>query len=181
MGMCRSTETLPDPASRSPICSERETREVKALHYMDLPARQAAGGPRGERGVHRKLHQFANLGSTERRRESLLKGRKVSPNVRVMVVPGSQQVKRTGAGRRLAGSHLSGRPAADGREAGMLDVHRDERRSCCSRASIAFRRAIATSKAGRARAAGPSWRAPLTAAAASAITGVVTDVRRTLL
>ena len=30
----------------------------------------------------------------------MLKGRKVSPNVRVMVVPGSQEVKRAGAGRR---------------------------------------------------------------------------------
>ena len=69
---------------------ERETL-AKALRYMDLPA----GKPLVGHPVN-----VVFIGSCTNSRISdlraaaaLLKGRKVSPNVRVMVVPGSQQVK----------------------------------------------------------------------------------------
>ena len=66
---------VPDPAGiADPL--ERETL-AKALLYMDLAAGQAAARASCERGVHRKLHQFAHFGSA--RGGGVLKGRKVSP------------------------------------------------------------------------------------------------------
>ena len=86
MGMS-ITAPVPDPAQLSdPL--ERDSL-AKALHYMGLEGGQAAAGPSHRRGLHRQLHQFAHLRSACRGR--LLKGRKVSPEVRVMVVPGSQE------------------------------------------------------------------------------------------
>jgi 3-isopropylmalate/(R)-2-methylmalate dehydratase large subunit len=73
-----------DPLERDSI--------AKALRYMGLEGGKPLLGHPVERGLHRKLHQFAHLRSA--RRGGLLKGRKVNPNVRVMVVPGSQEVKR---------------------------------------------------------------------------------------
>ena len=58
---------------------------------MDLGAGKPLDGTCRERGVYRELHQFPHFRSA--RGGGILKGRKVSPNVRVMVVPGSQQVK----------------------------------------------------------------------------------------
>src|SRR3984957_12120524 len=80
---------VPDPSDVGDP-QERETL-AKALRYMDLPAgKQLVGHP----------VNVVFIGSCTNSRISdlrsaagLLKGRKVSPNVRVMVVPGSQQVK----------------------------------------------------------------------------------------
>jgi homoaconitase/3-isopropylmalate dehydratase large subunit len=58
---------------------------------------------------------------------AVLKGRKVNPKVRVMVVPGSQEVKRQAIAEGPAGSFSRGRLRMA--RAGLLDVHRDERRS----------------------------------------------------
>ena len=107
---------------------ERETL-AKALRYMDLPA----GKPLLGHPVN-----VVFIGSCTNSRISdlraaaaLLKGRKVSPNVRVMVVPGSQQVKAQARGR---GSR-PGVPRCRGRlpRSRLLDVHRDEWRSVAAR------------------------------------------------
>ena len=89
MGMGISSH-IPNPASISdPL--ERDSL-TKALHYMDLEA----GAPL----IGHKVN-VVFIGSCTNSRISdlrsaaaLLKGRKVSPKVRVMVVPGSQTVKR---------------------------------------------------------------------------------------
>src|SRR5207249_6274248 len=81
---------VPDPDRiGDPI--ERETL-AKALRYMDLPG----GKPLLGHAVN-----VVFIGSCTNSRISdlraaaaLLKGRKVNPKVRVMVVPGSQEVKR---------------------------------------------------------------------------------------
>ena len=83
------TAPVPDPARMSdPL--ERDSLS-KALRYMDLPSGKSLLG-------HPVNVVF--IGSCTNSRISdlraaaqILKGRKVSPNVRVMVVPGSQQIK----------------------------------------------------------------------------------------
>ncbi|MCL6547002.1 MAG: 3-isopropylmalate dehydratase large subunit, partial [Bryobacteraceae bacterium] len=81
---------IPDPADvRDPV--ERESL-AKALRYMDLqPGKPLLGHP----------VQVVFIGSCTngrltdlREAASILKGRKVHPSVRVLVVPGSQNVKR---------------------------------------------------------------------------------------
>ena len=86
---------------------------------------------------------------------SVLKGRHAADGVRLMIVPGSQQVKaqaeREGLRRDLPGGR---RRVA---RVGLLDVHRDERRPADARASTRSARRTATSRGARARAAGRSW------------------------
>src|SRR5580700_7962944 len=103
---------VPDPAGISDPM-ERETL-VKALRYMDLPAGKSLVG-------HPVNVVF--IGSCTNSRISdlraaaaLLKGRKVSPNVRVMVVPGSQQVKAQALAEGL--DQVFREAGADFREAG---------------------------------------------------------------
>ena len=58
------TARVPDPSSVSdPI--ERDSL-AKALRYMDLQPGKPLLGHRGERGVHRKLHEFADVRSARR-------------------------------------------------------------------------------------------------------------------
>ena len=103
----------------------------------------------------------------------VLKGRKVADGVRVLVVPGSQQIKDAaeaeGLDQRVP---RRGRRVARGR---LLDVHRDERRP-----AVAGQYAVSTSNRnfeGRQGAGGRTFLAsPLTAAAA-AVTGKITDAR----
>ena len=121
------TAPIPDPSSISdPI--ERESL-AKALRYMDLQAGQAAAGSSGQCRVYRKLHQFAHVrsarcgggsegpqGQPERSRDggSWLDGNQA---------PGRSRRARSGlprSRRRMARS-------------GLLDVHRDERRSVAAR------------------------------------------------
>ena len=83
------TARMPDP-STVPIRSSANRSRRRCTTWARR--RQAAAGPSDRRGLHRKLHQLAHLRSARGR--GVLKGRKVSPKVRVMVVPGSQEVKR---------------------------------------------------------------------------------------
>ena len=57
----------------------------------------------------------------------ILKGRKVNPRVRVMVVPGSMEVKRQAIAEGLAGNLPGSRRGLA--RTGLLHVHRDEWRS----------------------------------------------------
>ncbi len=89
LGM-KITDTIPDPQSIGNI-GERQTVE-KALAYMDLQAGQPLLG---------KAVDVVFLGSCTNSRISdlreaagVMNGRKVADNVRMMVVPGSQNVKR---------------------------------------------------------------------------------------
>jgi 3-isopropylmalate/(R)-2-methylmalate dehydratase large subunit len=163
---------VPDPAGISDPM-ERETL-VKALRYMDLPAGKSLIG-------HPVNVVF--IGSCTNSRISdlraaaaLFKGRKVSPNVRVMVVPGSQQVKA--------------QALAEGLDSVFRDAGADFREAGCSMC-IAMNGdqlqpgeySVSTSNRnfeGRQGKGGRTFLAsPLTAAAA-ALTGVITDVRTLL-
>ncbi len=88
---CDVTGIIPEPAEYSDDPG-RQDGARKALQYMDL----TAGTPMTEIGIDRVF-----IGScTNARLEDLLdaskmvRGKKVAPGVRAMVVPGSQEVKR---------------------------------------------------------------------------------------
>jgi 3-isopropylmalate/(R)-2-methylmalate dehydratase large subunit len=163
---------VPDPAAIADP-QERETL-TKALRYMDLPA----GKPLMGHPVN-----VVFIGSCTNSRISdlraaagLLKGRKVSPNVRVMVVPGSQQVKAQAQAEGL--DRIFREAGADFREAGC---------SMCIAMNGDMLQpgeySVSTSNRnfeGRQGKGGRTFLAsPLTAAAA-ALTGVITDVRTLL-
>src|SRR5580700_5954153 len=163
---------VPDPASISDPM-ERETL-VKALRYMDLPAGKSLVG-------HPVNVVF--IGSCTNSRISdlraaaaLLKGRKVSPNVRVMVVPGSQQVKAQALAEGL--DQVFREAGADFREAGCsmcIAMNGDQLQPGEYSVSTSNR-----NFEGRQGKGGRTFLAsPLTAAAA-ALTGVITDVRTLL-
>jgi 3-isopropylmalate/(R)-2-methylmalate dehydratase large subunit len=163
---------VPDPVTIADP-QERETL-AKALRYMDLPA----GKPLMGHPVN-----VVFIGSCTNSRISdlraaagLLKGRKVSPNVRVMVVPGSQQVKAQAQAEGL--DRIFREAGADFREAGC---------SMCIAMNGDMLQpgeySVSTSNRnfeGRQGKGGRTFLAsPLTAAAA-ALTGVITDVRTLL-
>jgi 3-isopropylmalate/(R)-2-methylmalate dehydratase large subunit len=107
---------------------------------------------------------------------SLLKGRKVNPNVRVMVVPGSQQVKRQAEAEGLP--EIFREAGCDWRESGCsmcIAMNGDQLQPGEYSVSTSNR-----NFEGRQGKGGRTFLAsPLTAAAA-ALTGVVTDVRTLL-
>jgi 3-isopropylmalate/(R)-2-methylmalate dehydratase large subunit len=168
MGMGIS-DSIPDPANVSdPI--EKSDLE-KALKYMDL-----------EPGKPLKGHKIdvVFVGSCTNSRisdlraaASVMKGRKVSPHVRMMVVPGSQQVKKQAEAEGL--DKIFRESGADFREAGC---------SMCLAMNGDMLQpgeySVSTSNRNFEGRQGPGGRtflaSPLTAAA-SAVTGVVTDVR----
>jgi 3-isopropylmalate/(R)-2-methylmalate dehydratase large subunit len=163
---------VPDPASISDAM-ERETL-VKALRYMDLPAGKSLVG-------HPVNVVF--IGSCTNSRISdlraaaaLFKGRKVNPNVRVMVVPGSQQVKAQAEAEGL--DRVFRDAGADFREAGCsmcIAMNGDQLQPGEYSVSTSNR-----NFEGRQGKGGRTFLAsPLTAAAA-ALTGVITDVRTLL-
>lgn len=85
------TESVPDPAEFAKGDPSQETAAKNALDYMDLKS----GTPLTDIKIDRVF-----IGSCTNARlqdlveaASIIKGRKASPNVKVMVVPGSQQVK----------------------------------------------------------------------------------------
>ncbi len=88
-------EPIPVPQAAS---SQAEARTLgKALEYMDLEPGSSSQGHKVD---------IVFIGSCTngrisdlRQAAALLKGRKVAPGIRVMVVPGSQQVKAPGGGR----------------------------------------------------------------------------------
>jgi 3-isopropylmalate/(R)-2-methylmalate dehydratase large subunit len=160
---------VPDPASiADPV--ERETLD-KALRYMDLPAGKSLLG-------HPVNVVF--IGSCTNSRISdlraaaeIFKNHKVSPNVRVMVVPGSQLVKEQAQAEGL--DQIFKDAGADWREAGCsmcIAMNGDQ--------LAPGEYSVSTSNRnfeGRQGKGGRTFLASPLTAAASAISGVVTDVR----
>jgi 3-isopropylmalate/(R)-2-methylmalate dehydratase large subunit len=163
------TAAVPDPGSVSdPI--ERESL-AKALRYMDL----AAGQPLLGRAI-----DVVFIGSCTNSRMSdlrsaaaVLKGRKVNPKVRVLVVPGSQQIKRQAQEEGL--DRVFQEAGAEWREAGCsmcIAMNGDQLQPGQYSVSTSNR-----NFEGRQGKGGRTFLASPLTAAASAITGVVTDVR----
>jgi 3-isopropylmalate/(R)-2-methylmalate dehydratase large subunit len=157
---------LPDPSQRMAL--------DKALRYMDLQPGQPLLGQKID---------MVFVGSCTNSRisdlrlaASVLKGRHVAPGVRVMIVPGSQQVKKQA---ETEGLHEIFKSAgAEWREAGCsacLAMNDDK--------VPAGKYAVSTSNRNFEGRQGPGARtflaSPITAAA-SAVTGVVTDPREFL-
>ena len=163
---------VPDPAAiADPL--ERETL-AKALRYMDLPAGKPLLG---------HVVNVVFIGSCTNSRISdlraaagLLKGRKVNPKVRVMVVPGSQQVKAQAQAEGL--DRIFREAGADFREAGCsmcIAMNGDQLQPGEYSVSTSNR-----NFEGRQGKGGRTFLASPLTAAASAITGVITDVRTLL-
>ena len=166
------TASVPNPSDiADPL--ERDSL-AKALRYMDLPA----GKPLLGHAVN-----VVFIGSCTNSRisdlrnaASILKGRKVSPNVRVMVVPGSQQVKAQAQAEGL--DRIFKDAGADWREAGCsmcIAMNGDQLQPGEYSVSTSNR-----NFEGRQGKGGRTFLASPLTAAASAITGVVTDVRTLL-
>jgi len=160
---------IPDPGSMSDPIEKSDL--IKALKYMDLKP-----------GVPLKGHAInvVFVGSCTNSRisdlraaASIMKGRKVSPKVRMLVVPGSQQVKKQAEAEGL--DKIFREAGADFREAGCsmcLAMNGDQLEP--------GEYAVSTSNRnfeGRQGKGGRTFLASPLTAAASAITGVVTDVR----
>ncbi|MBI2679584.1 MAG: 3-isopropylmalate dehydratase large subunit [Candidatus Solibacter usitatus] len=163
---------LPDP-SQIADPAQRESM-IQALRYMDLEG----GKPLLGRPVN-----VVFIGSCTNSRisdlrsaASILKGRKVNPNVRVMVVPGSQAVKREAEAEGLP--EIFRAAGCDWREPGCsmcIAMNGDQLEPGQYSVSTSNR-----NFEGRQGKGGRTFLAsPLTAAAA-ALTGVVTDVRTLL-
>ena len=171
MGMGISSH-IPDPASISdPL--ERDSL-TKALRYMDLEA----GAPLiGHKVNVVFIGSCTNSRMSDlRNAASILKGRKVSPNVRVMVVPGSQQIKRQAQAEGLDKIFIDA--GAEWREAGCsmcIAMNGDQLKPGEYSVSTSNR-----NFEGRQGKGGRTFLASPLTAAASAITGVVTDVRTLL-
>ncbi|MFL5804606.1 MAG: 3-isopropylmalate dehydratase large subunit [Roseiflexaceae bacterium] len=166
------TGHVPDPSELSDP-SQRVALD-KALRYMDLRPGQAMLGQKID---------MVFIGSCTNSRisdlrlaASLIKGRTVAPGVRVMVVPGSQQVKKQAETEGL--DRIFKEAGAEWREAGCsacLAMNDDK--------VPPGKYAVSCSNRNFEGRQGPGARtflaSPITAAA-SAITGVVTDPREFL-
>jgi 3-isopropylmalate/(R)-2-methylmalate dehydratase large subunit len=166
------TGRIPDP-SKIGNASEKQTLE-KSLQYMGLQPNEPLLG---------KKIDVVFIGSCTNARISdlrdaarVFRGRKVAPNVRTMIVPGSQEIKR--------------QAEAEGLHKIFIDAGAEWRESGCSMCIAmngdeikAGQYAVATSNRnfeGRQGKGGRTFLAsPLTAAAA-AVTGKITDVRTLL-
>jgi 3-isopropylmalate/(R)-2-methylmalate dehydratase large subunit len=166
------TGRIPDPDSIADP-SQRETL-LKALKYMDLQPNAPLLG-------HKIDVVF--LGSCTNSRISdlrtaaaLLKGRKIAPNVRMLVVPGSQQVKRQAEAEGL--HEIFKAAGAEWREAGCsmcIAMNGDQLQP--------GEYAVSTSNRnfeGRQGKGGRTFLASPLTAVASAINGCVTDPREML-
>ncbi|HZT39465.1 MAG TPA: 3-isopropylmalate dehydratase large subunit [Bryobacteraceae bacterium] len=163
------TGATPDPASVSdPL--ERDTL-VKALRYMDLqPGKPLLGHPVDVVFIGSCTNSRI---SDLRAAASILKGRKVNPRVRVMVVPGSQTIKRQAEAEGL--DRVFKEAGAEWREAGCsmcIAMNGDQLRPGEYSVSTSNR-----NFEGRQGKGGRTFLASPLTAAASAVTGVVTDVR----
>ena len=163
---------IPDPANVSD--SSQKADLVKALKYMALePGKPMAG---------QKI-DVVFVGSCTNSRisdlraaASVIKGRKVSPGVRMLVVPGSQQVKKQAEAEGL--DKIFRDAGAEFREAGCsmcLAMNGDELSPGQYSVSTSNR-----NFEGRQGKGGRTFLASPQTAAASAINGVVTDVRTLL-
>jgi 3-isopropylmalate/(R)-2-methylmalate dehydratase large subunit len=160
---------VPDPSTMSDPM-ERDTL-AKALKYMDLePGKPLAGRPVNVVFVGSCTNSRI---SDLRTAASVLKGRKVSPSVRMLVVPGSQQVKRQAEAEGL--DRIFKEAGADWREAGCsmcIAMNGDQLQPGEYSVSTSNR-----NFEGRQGKGGRTFLASPLTAAASAITGVVTDIR----
>jgi 3-isopropylmalate/(R)-2-methylmalate dehydratase large subunit len=166
------TAPVPDPAGVSdPL--ERDSL-AKALRYMDLaPGKPLLGHPVNVVFIGSCTNsRISDLRNAAR----ILKGRKVHPGVRVMVVPGSHQVKEQAQAEGL--DQIFRDAGAEWREAGCsmcIAMNGDQLQPGQYSVSTSNR-----NFEGRQGKGGRTFLAsPLTAAAA-AITGAVTDVRELL-
>jgi 3-isopropylmalate/(R)-2-methylmalate dehydratase large subunit len=165
-GRIPTPSELPDPSQRTAL--------DKALRYMDLqPGQPLLGQP----------IDMVFLGSCTNSRISdlrpaaaVLKGRRVAANVRMMVVPGSQRVKRQAEEEGL--DEIFKAAGAEWREAGCsacLAMNDDK--------VPAGKYAVSTSNRNFEGRQGPGARtflaSPITAAA-SAISGAIADPRELL-
>jgi len=166
------TAPVPDPAG---IADPRERESVeKALRYMGLEG----GKPLLGRPVN-----VVFIGSCTNSRISdlrtaagLLKGRRVSPKVRVMVVPGSQEVKRQAEAEGLP--EVFRAAGCEWREPGCsmcIAMNGDQLQPGEYSVSTSNR-----NFEGRQGKGGRTFLASPLTAAATAVTGVVTDVRSLL-
>jgi 3-isopropylmalate/(R)-2-methylmalate dehydratase large subunit len=164
------TARIPDPSKVSdPI--ERESL-AKALRYMDLQPNESLIG----RSVN-----VVFIGSCTNSRmsdlraaASVLKGRKVNPDVRVMVVPGSMEIKRQAEAEGL--DQIFRESGAEWREAGCsmcIAMNGDQLKPGEYSVSTSNR-----NFEGRQGKGGRTFLASPLTAAATAITGKVTDVRQ---
>ncbi|MBN1264325.1 MAG: 3-isopropylmalate dehydratase large subunit [Anaerolineales bacterium] len=166
------TGTVPDPARD--VSENQRDSLVKALQYMDLmPGQQLLG----------KDVDIIFLGSCTnsrmndlRQAASILRGKKISPDVRMLVVPGSQPIKRQAEEEGLAAIFQDA--GAEWRESGCsmcIAMNGDQLKP--------GEYSISTSNRNFEGRQGPGGRtflaSPLTSAA-SALTGKVTDVRTVL-
>ena len=166
------TQPIPEPSSIADANQSAALR--KALAYMQLePGRPLLGHP----------IDVVFIGSCTNSRlsdlrlaASLMKGRKVSPKVRVLVVPGSEEVKRQAEAENLR--EVFEAAGAEWREAGcsmciaMNGDQLEPGQYCVSTSNRNFE--------GRQGKGGRTFLASPLTAAASAIHGVITDVRTML-
>ncbi|HMA06703.1 MAG TPA: 3-isopropylmalate dehydratase large subunit [Ramlibacter sp.] len=160
---------VPDPAGVADA-AERDAL-IKALKYMDLePGKRLAGKP----------IQVVFIGSCTNGRiadlraaAGVLKGRKVKPGVRMLVVPGSQPVKRQAEAEGL--DRIFRDAGAEWREAGCsmcIAMNGDQLQPGQYSVSTSNR-----NFEGRQGKGGRTFLASPLTAAASAVAGAVADVR----
>ena len=163
---------IPDPASVTDPIEKSDL--IKALKYMDLePGKQLKG--------HKIDVVFVGSCTNSRISDlraaaSVMKGRKVNPSVRMLVVPGSMQVKKQAEAEGL--DKIFREAGADFREAGCsmcLAMNGDQLEPGEYSVSTSNR-----NFEGRQGKGGRTFLASPLTAAASAVTGVVTDVRTLL-
>jgi 3-isopropylmalate/(R)-2-methylmalate dehydratase large subunit len=160
---------IPDPANVSDPIEKSDL--IKALKYMDLKA----GSPMAGHPIN-----VVFVGSCTNSRISdlraaaeVIKGRKVNPKVRMLVVPGSQQVRAQALAEGL--DKVFRDAGADFREAGCsmcLAMNGDMLQPGEYSVSTSNR-----NFEGRQGPGGRTFLASPQTAAASAVMGVVTDVR----
>jgi 3-isopropylmalate/(R)-2-methylmalate dehydratase large subunit len=161
---------VPDPANVSDPIEKSDL--LKALKYMDLaPGKPLQGHPVNVVFVGSCTNSRI---SDLRAAASVMKGRKVNPNVRMLVVPGSQQVKAQAEAEGL--DKIFREAGADFREAGCsmcLAMNGDQLEPGEYSVSTSNR-----NFEGRQGKGGRTFLASPLTAAASAVMGVVTDVRK---
>jgi len=162
-------DSIPDPMAIGSL-SERHSLE-KALTYMDLqPGRPLIGQPVDVVFIGSCTNSRI---SDLRQAANVLKGQKVNENVRVMVVPGSQNVKNQAEAEGL--DRIFKESGAEWREAGCsmcIAMNGDQLEP--------GQYAVSTSNRnfeGRQGKGGRTFLASPLTAAATAVTGKVTDVR----
>ena len=168
MGM-RITDAIPDPM-RAGNLSERHTIE-KALTYMDLqPGKPLIGHPVDVVFIGSCTNSRI---SDLRQAAEIIQGRKVADGVRLMVVPGSQMVKKQAEAEGL--DTVFKAAGAEWREAGCsmcIAMNGDQLEP--------GQYAVSTSNRnfeGRQGQGGRTFLASPLTAAATAVTGKITDVR----